>query len=215
MAPIRAVHIRGVYPNAARFDLLKKYRNIRHTRYGHIFHRTRRSLADRRRKAHAAALRDDNAVRACAFCRSEDRAEVMRVGDLVAHNDKRRLVSAFRQRKNILHLGERVHRRHGDDALVVFAAAHAVQLTGIHFLYRDARLLCHAENRRYRAVFLPAPHKDAVNGSARFKRLRNGIAPRYDISFSFVFHEQTFSFPRLQNTSAAEIRNTIAVYNRL
>ena len=81
--------------------------------------------------------------------------------------------------------------------LVVFAAAHAVPLTGIHFLYRDARLLCHAENGRYRTVFLPAPHKDAVDGSARFKRLRNGIAPCYDISFSLVFHEQTYSFPRL------------------
>ena len=139
----------------------------------------------------------------------------MRVRNLVAHKDKRRLISAFRQRKNILHLGERVHRRHGDDTLVVFAAAHAVQLTGIYFLYRDARLLCHAENGRYRTVFLPAPHKDAVDGSARFKRLRNGIAPCYDISFSLVFHEQTYSFPRLQNTSAAEIRNTIAVYSRL
>ena len=37
-------------------------------------------------------------------------------------------------------------------------------------------------------LFLPAPHKDAVDGSARFKRLRNGIAPCYDISFSLVFH---------------------------
>lgn len=83
-----------------------------------------------------------------------------------------------------------MHRRHGDDTLVVFAAAHAVQLTGIHFLYRDARLLCHAENGRYRTVFLPAPHKDAVDGSPALSASVTALRPAMtSLSLSFSMNK--------------------------
>lgn len=69
-------------------QLLQKRGDVRHARDGHIAHRTRARLGDNAREARAAALGNDDAMRARALRRADDRAEVMRVGDLVADDDQ-------------------------------------------------------------------------------------------------------------------------------
>ena len=81
-----------------------------------------------------AALGDDDAVGARALGGADDRAQIVGIGQLVAHHDEGSLSLFAGGVEDVLHAGVLPHGGHGDDALVGVGAAHEVQLApvGLH-----------------------------------------------------------------------------------
>ena len=74
-----------------------------------------------------------------AVGRPDDGAQVVGVGNLVAHHQQGLFVLRRRVRQNVLHTDVLPHRRQGDDALVGVGAAHVVQLPPVGLHHHDAR----------------------------------------------------------------------------
>ena len=98
-----------------------------------------RGLGDHGGKARAAALGDHDAVGAGALGGTDDGAQVMGVGDLVAHHDQGLFILLRGFGKDVLHAHILPHGGKGDDALMGVGAAHAVQLALVGVHHHDAR----------------------------------------------------------------------------
>ena len=105
-----------------------------------------------RSKTGAVALGDDDPVGAAGLRRADDGAQVVGILDAVADDHKKGLLPGTVIDVPQFCVGG--SRTDGGDPLVGLDAGELGELFPGHFLYRDARLLCHAENGRYRTVFL-------------------------------------------------------------
>ncbi len=74
-----------------------------------------------------------------AVGRPDDGAQIVGVGDLVAHHDQGRLVLGGGICQNIVYTDVLPHRCQSDDALMGVGAAHAVQLPPVGLHHHDAR----------------------------------------------------------------------------
>ena len=74
-----------------------------------------------------------------AISRPDDGAQIVGVGDLVAHHDQGRLVLGGGICQNIVYTDVLPHRCQSDDALMGVGAAHAVQLPPVGLHHHDAR----------------------------------------------------------------------------
>ena len=98
-----ALRRRAVNPDARLFERIDCRGNVGHARNRQIFKSARRCLADHSGQTHASALRNNDPVRACALRGADNRAEVMRVRQLVADHNQgsfsrvRRFFSEYRR----------------------------------------------------------------------------------------------------------------------
>ena len=102
-------------------------------------HRACGGLGHHAGQARTAALGNDHAVSAGAISRPDDGAQIVGVGDLVAHHDQGRLVLGGGICQNIVYTDVLPHRCQSDDALMGVGAAHAVQLPPVGLHHHDAR----------------------------------------------------------------------------
>ena len=86
----------------------------------------------------AAALRDDDAVRTDALGRADDRTEVVRVGDLVAQHEKRRLTALGGNGEHVLDRAVLLDGAQRDHALMCVRLAHGVELAAVGLRDDDA-----------------------------------------------------------------------------
>ena len=105
---------RGPRPERRPLDLLQVAPEVDDDRNRNVLDRSGRGLGDRCRHTGRVPLGDDDPVRARTFGATDDRAQVVRVGDLVEADHERPL--ALDQRVRV---GVAVRLAEGDDALVI------------------------------------------------------------------------------------------------
>ena len=125
---------------------------------------------------------------ACRLGSTKNRTQIMRILQLIAHNDEGRLPSLGGQSEQILHLGVLFTRRYGDDALMVLC--HSIQLTAVHFLNRDIHLTALGDNRANAALTVAARHQYAVQRTTGLQRFGNRVSACdiVFITFLLLFH---------------------------
>ena len=136
----------------------------------------------------AAALRDDHAVRAHALGRADDRAEIVRIGDLVAHDEKRRFAAVGGELQQILHRAVFLHGAERHDALVRVGLAHCVELAAVGLHDDDALRARLRGNVAQRLVDLALGNVDLVDRASGAQRLDDGVAALdvlVDVRFKF------------------------------
>ena len=152
---------------------------------GIYFDRTGRGFGHGGGEPDAAALGDNDAVRAGGLCGSDDGAQIMRVLDVVADDDKGRLVAGLG--KDVLHGGEVVAGGHGGHALMDYTAAQGVQLLRCGVFDGHAALLGQGDDLAHAAAVSALEDVDAVDGAAFFERLGDGVAACDDRTFPGVW----------------------------
>ena len=135
----------GVEPNhlqAGVAPILQCPIEIRRPRHRHPRGRTRagspRHRGDRRR----APLRDQHAVAAERRHRTDDRAQVARIGDVVERHQQCRRTVVGRGREQVVGMGVLVGRHLQRDALVQAVGADPIEVAARHLEDRDAGIGC-------------------------------------------------------------------------
>ena len=124
-----------------------------------------------------APLGDDDAVDARALGSAQNRAEIVRIGDLVAHDDERILAPPGGTLQNILDGGVLAHRRLRDDALVRARGAERIELAPVALGDDNAVFPRLGKNARKGAVGVAAGNKNFINRPPGADRLGDGVAP--------------------------------------
>ena len=149
---------------------------IGHARHRQIFQRARRGFAHNGGQTDAAALWDDHAMRARALCRADNRAQIVRVGKLVADDDQRGFAPAFRVFENFIDRCIGVRRDHGNDALMRARGRKLVELAPVGFHDGGSCFPCHGGQPCKGAVGFSGGDVKLVDGTACGKRLLYGVA---------------------------------------
>ena len=111
------------------------------------------------------------------FGGADDGAEVMRVGQLVAEDDERRLPFFRGAGEDVVDGGIVVRGDDGDDALVRAGGGELVELAPVGLDDDGPGLLRHGGEARERAVGIALGEIDLVDGAAGRERLGHGVAP--------------------------------------
>ena len=115
-------------------------------------------------------------MRACAFRRADDRAQIVRVGQLVADDDQRGLAPVFRVFEDLLDRRVGMRRDHGDHALMRARGGKLVELAPVCFNDGGAGFSRHGGQPGKRAVCFSGSDVKLVDGAACGKRLLYGVA---------------------------------------
>ena len=115
-------------------------------------------------------------MRAGAFGGADDGAQVVRVGDLVAHDDERRFALFARGVQNIRNAHILAHGGKRDDALMGVRAAHEIKLALVRIHHDDALFARGGGNVTERAVGLTLLHVNFVNACSGAQRFDHGVA---------------------------------------
>ena len=115
-------------------------------------------------------------MRACAFRRADDRAQIVRVGKFVADDDQRGLAPVFRVFEDLLDRRVGMRRDHGDHALVRARGRKLVELAPVCFNDGGAGFSRHGGQPRKCAVRLSGSDVKLVDGTACGKRFLYGVA---------------------------------------
>ena len=115
-------------------------------------------------------------MRACAFCRADDRAQIVRVGQFVADDDQRGLAPVFRVFEDLLDRRVGMRRDHGDHALMCTRGRKLVELAPVCFNDGGAGFSRHGGQPGKRAVCFSGSDVKLVDGAACGKRLLYGVA---------------------------------------
>ena len=165
-----------------------------------MLRRARARLVHHGGQTGGAALRDDDAVDARAFRGAQNGAEIVRIGDLVAHDDERVLAPLGGAGKNVVNGRILPHCRLRDDALMRPRRAERIELAAVALGNDDARLACLGENAPERAVGVAAGDENLVDRPSGADRLGDGVASLDeilavlpDVLFA-VFHISKFLF---------------------
>ena len=153
----RALGIGRVRPEVGALDLREVAREIRHDRNRKVLDGAGGGSADRRCDPHRAVRGHDDSRRARSLRAPDDRAQVVRVGDLVEADEQRTLLA--RQR-----VGVRVPERlaPGDDTLMVARAGSVAEQP----LRLDLRSRAGVEPRNLRRGALGRPHLEQLARAA-------------------------------------------------
>ena len=111
-----------------------------------------------------------------AVGRPNNRAQIMGIGDLIAHDDQGLFVLCRRVRQNILHADVLPHRRQGDDPLMGMGAAHAVQLPPVGFHHDDARRAGLGSDMSQSLVRFPLLDENLIDAGFRPQGLDHRVA---------------------------------------
>ena len=112
-----------------------------------------------------------------ALCAAQDRAKVVRVGQIVAQDDERRFAALLGQREDILYARILVRGHGGDDALVCAGGTHLIELAPVGGDHNGPCIFCHGGKPCQRPVGAALGQIDLVNGPPCLQRLRDGVAP--------------------------------------
>ena len=115
-------------------------------------------------------------MRARTFRRADDRAQIVRVGQLVADDDQRGLAPVFRVFEDLLDRRVGMRRDHGDHALVRARGRKLVELAPVCFNDGGAGFSRHGGQPRKCAVRLSGSDVKLVDGTACGKRFLYGVA---------------------------------------
>ena len=107
---------------------------------------------------------------------TQDRAQVVGIGYLVAHHQQRRLAPGGGRLQDLLHRGVFPHGRQSDDPLVGMGAAHGVQLPPVGVHHHDARGAGLGGDVPQRLVRLALGDVDLVDGRLRPQGLDDRVA---------------------------------------
>ena len=163
-----------------------------------MLRRARARLVHHSGKPGGAPLGDDDAVDARALSGAQNRAEIVRIGDLVTHDDERVLAPLGGTFQNILDRGVFAHCRLCNDALVRARGAERIELAPVAFGDDDAVFPRLGENTSKRPVGVAADNKNFIDRPSGADRLGDGVAPLDQIfpvltDFLFtVFHIVNF-----------------------
>ena len=111
---------------------------------------------------------------------AQDRAQVVGVGDLVAHHQQRCLALLRGGGQNAVHRHILPHGGQGDHALVGVGAAHAVQLPPVGVHHHDAGVPGLGGDMPQRLVRLALGDVNFVDGRSCPQRLDDGVAALND-----------------------------------
>ena len=126
-------------------------------------------------KPRAAALGNDDAVCARTFCGADDSAQIVRIGQPVAQQQKRLLAARTR---NLQQIGDRhvfMRRSLCDHALMHAGFAHRIQLAAVTLHNDRARLLRHRADIRHASAHVRRD-KQLIHGFARAQQLGDCIS---------------------------------------
>ena len=115
-------------------------------------------------------------MRACAFRRADDRAQIVRVGKFVADDDQRGLAPVFRVFEDLLDRRVGMRRDHGDHALMRARGRKLVELAPVCFNDGGAGFSRHGGQPGKRAVCFSGSDVKLVDGAACGKRFLYGVA---------------------------------------
>ena len=143
-------------------------------------------------------------MRARALRRADDRAKVMRVGDLVADDDQGVFAFFARDVQNILNTDIFAHARERDDALMGVRAGHEVELALVRVHDDHARGAGGRGDVAERLIGLALLDENFVDGRARAQRFDHGVAALDDavglrvlhargLFLAFLIHKRNFS----------------------
>ena len=119
-------------------------------------------------------------MRARALRRADDRAQVVRVGDLVADDDQGLFALFARDVQNVLHTDVFAHARERDDALMGVRATHKVELALVRVHDHHTGGAGGRGDVAERFVGLTLLNENFVDGRARAQRLDHGVAALND-----------------------------------
>ena len=152
-------------------------------------------LSDHGGQTRAAALGNDHAVRAHAFSRADDCAEIVRIGNFIADDDERRFAFFFGGRQNVLHGAVFLYRAHGYNALMGVGLAHHVQLSPVCLHHDDALTSRLGSNVSQRLVHFSLGNVNFINCAAGTERLNDSISAFYTVfRKSLLFHVCSFIY---------------------
>lgn len=134
----------------------------------HILHRTGGSLGYHSCKTGISALGNDNAVGAGTFCRSQDCAKIVGIGDLVANHDKRCLSPFLCDVDDVRNGAILPGSSHGDHALMGPGLTHGVQLPPVAVGYHSTGLFCKRCDVAKGAVRIAGSNEHLVNGASGY-----------------------------------------------
>ena len=145
------------------------------------------SLVDNGGQPRAAALRDDDAVRTDAFCRTDYRAEVVRIAYLIADDDKRRFIPLCGDGEDIGDLAVFTHCGQRDDALMRVGLAHEIELAPVGFDDDYALVPRLGGDVAEGLVDVALGDEYLVYGSACAERFNDGVAALNNVVFKLFF----------------------------
>ena len=122
-----------------------------------------------------------------ALSGADDGPQIVGVADLVADNDKGRLLPLLRQGQNIADLAVFPHAGQGDDPLVRVGLTHKVQLAPVGLHHYNALLPGLGSNVPQGLVHIAPGDEDFVDGPAGPQGLNDRVAAFYQIVFDLVF----------------------------
>ncbi len=125
-----------------------------------------------------------------AFRAAQNRAEVLRVADLIADDDKRRLALLLRCAQNIGDRAVVLHGCNGHHALMRLCRAQRVQLAAVSFHHHDPLRARFGRDMSQRAIRFAFGKINLVNAASGAQRLYHCVAP-FDQIFSFGFKRHT------------------------
>ena len=131
-----AAHIRADHPNAVFFQLAQRPRQIGHGDIRHGFRRSAGYFAHGGVQPGAFVFRGDDGVHAHGIRRPQARAQIVRVGNAVQHQQKRGFAQIFQHVFQMNVVFGRINK--ADNALVARAFAHGVQAVGIGKMHAHA-----------------------------------------------------------------------------
>ena len=108
---------------------------------------------------------------------TQDRAQIVGVGDLVTHHQQRRFALLCGGGQNAVHRHVFPHGGQGDHALVCVGAAHVVQLPPVSLHHHDPGGAGLGGDVPQRLVRLALGEVNFVDGRFRPQRLNDGVAP--------------------------------------
>ena len=137
--------------------------------------RTRRAFIRGGRYLGRPLIRDDDRRRARRFSASNDGSQISRIGDVVEHHDKRRLLQICKHVRE-RGIGKRQRLRH--DALMVFDRRKVVHGATAHRLHGDMHPIGTTTHLINRGIALKiVGYEHSLYGHSRTERFYDGVFP--------------------------------------
>ena len=132
------------------------------------------------------------------FRRADDRAEVVRILDLVEDDDKGLFTALFGESEDILHGGILLHRAECRDPLMRRAARHEVQLFALDLLYGDTGFFGFGGDLHRGAGWIALGDHHLDDRASRAERFGDRVASDQQLVvlirlILFVIHRHTYT----------------------
>ena len=135
---------------------------------------------------------NDDAMCPCKVGCPDNRPKIVGIFDIVQQNNKRRLISGTRRRKNIFHICIFVSCHVSDDTLMLPCLTQLVEPLFWHKLYHGVMFFCFSLDGLYRPVLRTIQYEKLVNRLSCAKSLCHSIPALYHKFFVSHVNCSTF-----------------------